>query len=160
MKSKLFTYAALSVLGSGLLIGATTVSAQGFFGGTQATPDEIATRQQTMFDREARVLGISVAEVKQAWAEGKTMQQLMSEKGISEEVVQARLAESRLAQQKSHMQALVDKGVITQAQATTRLEYMSKQTGFSGKGMGMGQGKKGGLRNGNGMRGMGMGMGF
>lgn len=129
----------LPIMGLALL-GAGSVSAHGLFGMGMAnqTPEEIATRQQEMFQNEAKILGISVNEVKDAWAEGKTIQQIASEKGISQELIQARLKEARLEQAKTHLKALVDKGVITQAQADARLKVMQTRID-SGKG-GMGRG--------------------
>jgi len=136
-KKKVLAYALLPVLGLGIL-AAGTVSAHGMFGGgfgflDNATPDEIASRQNEMFANQAQILGVSVDEIKAAWASGKSMSELMSEKGISEEQVQARMKEKRVAQLKSYLAVLVEKGVITQAQADSRLKFMETQV-ESGRG--------------------------
>lgn len=120
-----------AVLGTGI------ASAHGWFGGFgNLSSDEIAARQQTMFQNEAQILGISIEEVKQAWAEGKTLKQIMEGKGLSEEEVQTRMKEVQLQQMKSHLQVLVDKGVITQEQADKRLQIMQErlQNGKMGRG--------------------------
>jgi len=99
-----------------------------------------------MFDNEAQILGISVDEVKNAWAQGKTMMQLAQEKGITEAQLQAKIKDARTAQLKIQLQTLVSSGVITQAQADQRLAYMqSQQTNVKGK--------LGGRRHGGGMMG-------
>lgn len=136
-KLKMLGFAALPVLGLSFLGGAGIASAHGLGFGSNATPDEIATRQQTMFTHESELLGISVDEVKSAWAAGKNMEQLMTEKGITQAQVQARMKEERKTQAMAVLKALVDKGVITQAQADQRLQTIQKQID-SGKDRGMG----------------------
>ncbi len=118
------------------------------FGAMNITPEEIATKQATMFQEQATVLGLSVDEVKNAWASGKDLKTLAKEKGISLDTIKQKMEATRLANQKTMLTTLVTKGVITQAQADQRLAVMSTK---NAKGM-MGEGKHGG-------RGFGM-MGF
>lgn len=144
MKKK---YLILPILAFAFLI-AGSVSAcgfGGFFGWGSVDSEKIAERQQAMFERQAQILGISVEEVKNYWAEGKTMKEIMEEKGISEEQIQTRMKELRLQEIKSYLQTLVSKGIITQAQADKRFEMMqnwfenSKMgRGFKGFGRGFG----------------------
>ncbi len=77
IKSKLLAYAIIPTIGLGFL-GMNVASAHGFFGGfgSMVTSDQIATRQQNMFQNEAQLLGISIDEVKNAWAQGKTILQI------------------------------------------------------------------------------------
>ncbi len=144
-----------TLLGLGIF-GATAVSAHGmmgmgFFGiGSTATPDEIATRQQTMFNQEAEVTGLSVDDIKNAWAQGKGLQQLMTEHNITPEQVQARVKDAQLAQLKTTLAALVSKGIITQAQADARLQFVQNQKPPT----------RGMLRGGRGPRGFGFGWRF
>ncbi len=138
MKRKYLVYAALVSVGLGLA-GTGIASACGFgfwgLGASTLTPDQIASRQQTMFENEAQVLGISVDDVKAAWAQGKTMQRIMTEKNISQDQVNQRIKDRQLAQLKTQLQALVDKGVITQAQADQRLQTVqTKLESNNGKG--------------------------
>ena len=140
MKKKLFVYSVIPVLGLSLL-SINFASAHGWFGGPgNLTTDQIVKRQQNMFQREADLLGISVDEVKNAWAEGKTIKQLMEEKNIDPALVQQKMKDARLQQMKTHLQALVDRGVITQAQADKRLQAMQNtiQNGSKKGRMGMG----------------------
>lgn len=142
MKKKYLIYTILPVMAFAVL-GAGIASACGWFGGIgNLSSDEIATRQQTMFQNEAQILGISVDEVKAAWAEGKTVQQIMQEKGITQEQVQARMRDLQTQQMKTYLQALVDKGVITQTQSDKRFQVMQNQlqNGKMGKGLRMGMG--------------------
>ena len=144
----------LGVLGL-TAISVASVSAMGFgqmMGGNTLTPDEIATRQTAVFQEQASLIGASVDEVKTAWAAGKDFKTLASEKGITADQLKAKMDAERLSQMKAHMQTLVTKGVITQAQADSRITFMEKQaTTKNGK-----KGMRGG-RHGDGMMG---GFGF
>ena len=144
MKYKLLAYAVLSVLGLGLL-GVNVVSAHGFgfFGGfgPALSADEIVSHHQAMFESQANLLGVSVDVVKNGWAQGKTLSQIAEENGITAEQLQQKMKDARLQQFKSQLQTLVDKGVITQAQADQRLQFMqnaqnSKSSGHMGRGLG------------------------
>lgn len=133
-----------AVLGLGI-VSVKAVSAHGFMGGWGAvSPDELATKHQTMFQEQADILGISVDDVKNAWADGKTLMELAQEKGITQEQLQTKMQELRNSQMKSQLQTLVDKGIITQAQADKRLATMQNKL------------SQGGHRMGRGFRGMGM----
>lgn len=152
MKHKKLTYSLLTlalILGVG---GATTVSAWGGFAPfNKATPEEQAASATARFTHEATLLGTSVDKVKQAWAEGKTIVELASELGITEDALRAKMEDERQTQMKTHLQTLVSAGVITQAQADARLTFM---TANAGKGQGQGKGK--GIGRGMGMHRIGM----
>jgi len=141
-KNTLLAYAALPVLGL-VLFGTQAVSAHGLFGwgfgGKTLTPDEIASRQQTQFQQEAQILGLSVDQIKNAWANGTSIQQLMQDNNISQTDVQKRMQDQRTQQLKTTLQTLVDKGVITQTQADLRLQTMQTrmQDAQNGKGFRM-----------------------
>jgi hypothetical protein len=135
MKNKLFAYTVFpALLGFGLL-GAGVVSACGLggwgfgfgFSNATSTPDIIASRQTALFQYEAQILGISVDDVKNAWAEGKTIKQIMEEKNITQDQVNQRIKDYQIQQYKTQLQTLVTKGVITQAQADKRLQYMQNK---------------------------------
>ncbi len=146
MKNKFLVYALLPVIVGAGIAGAGYASAHGwFFGfGPAATPETIATRQQSMFETEAQILGISVNELKDAWAEGKTFQQIAKDKGITAEQLRTKIRDLRLQQVKSQIQALVDKGVITQDQANKRLQFLESQPNGASGGSGL---KKGFFRH-------------
>lgn len=99
---------------------------------SNASPDEIATQQSTMFQNQASLLGLSVDDVKAAWASGKDLKTLAKEKGISLDTIKQKMQAQRLANQKTMLATLVTKGVITQAQADQRLAFMSTQTAKGG----------------------------
>lgn len=121
------------------LASAGIASAHGWF--NNATPDEIATHQQQMFQEKAQMLGISVDQMKDAWAQGKTLSDIAKEQGITEEQLKEKMKTAMQAKMKEHLQILVDKGIITQAQADARLKAIQE-----GKGMLMGKGKfRGGM---------------
>jgi len=145
MKKKFLVYAILPVLGLAFLVGPASASAMGFgwFGGFgKADPDAIASRMQTMFQNEATLLGISVDEVKNCWAQGKNIGQCAQDHGITQEQLQQKMKDARAQQLKAQMQALVDKGIITQAQADQRLQWMQNKT-QNAKGHGFGRFMKG-----------------
>lgn len=134
-------------------LGVMSASAMGFGGmGMNSTlsADEIATRQTTMFTQHASLIGATVDEVKNAWAEGKSFQTLATEKGITKEQLQAKMQAQRTELMKKHLATLVSKGVITQAQADKRL--IAVQTKQANKNT---AGEKHGMRGG-----MGGGLGF
>ena len=144
MKKKLLAYGTLAALGFGIL-GVGTASAYGFFGAT-FTPDQIASRQQAMFQNEAALLGIGVEDMKNAWAKGKSLKQVAEERGITKDQLAQKMKDARAAQLKTQLQALVDKGIITQAQMNQRLNFLQNLPN-----------KKGGMK---GMQGFGHGFGF
>jgi DNA-binding NarL/FixJ family response regulator len=129
---------------AGVLLSVVAVplfaSAHGMFGmgATNLTPVEQATRATEQFTREAQILGITVDEVKSYWAQGKGLREIATEKGISEETIKTKIAELRKTEMKDHLATLVSQGVITQAQADSRLAAVEKLQA-SGKGM-MGRG--------------------
>jgi hypothetical protein len=151
MKKRTLILGALPVLGLLAAVGFSASAAMahgpGFDFGRSATPDEIASRQTQMFQREADLLGLTVDEVKDAWADGKTMKQLMAEKGITQDQIQAKLKAQRDVQMKTQLQGLVEKGIITQAQADKRLVAMGK-TPDQGRGRGLGIGMRMGMGSG------------
>lgn len=106
------------------LVGANAVSAHGFFGGNNQTPEEIAQHHAEMFSREAALLGTSEDVVKHAWSQGKRLPELAEELGISKEELHTKMQEARKAHMQERMQTLVDQGVITQEQANSRMEFM------------------------------------
>ena len=129
MTKKVLAYLVLPVMALSV-VGLSSVSAHGWFGGfSNATPEEIATRQQEMFDHKAELLGVSSDTVKEAWSEGKSLIEIAEENGVSEEELKNRMVETRKARHKEFLQALVDNGVISQAQANRRLQIMDERIG-------------------------------
>ena len=139
MKKETIAYAIAPALAVGLLT-AGFASAHGWFGGFgfTATPEEIASRQTQMFQQQADVIGATADEVKSAWASGTSFRQLAQEKGVTDEQLREKMKTQRLAQMKTHLQTLVEQGVITQAQADQRYNWLNTQTenGHMGRGMG------------------------
>lgn len=129
MKAKILTYAALTIIGTALIGGVASAHSFGgmWFGSFGINPEELTQRYQQMFENKAKILGISVDEVKNAWADGKTMDQLIKEKGLNLEEIQSRAKELHLQQIKSQLQTLVSKGIITQAQADKKLQLLQNQ---------------------------------
>lgn len=144
MKKKIAVYAAAPLLALSLL-GAASVSAHGWFGGqVNATPQEIASHQQQMFQEQANLLGLTEDQVKQAWSEGKTMEDLAAANGITQDQLRTKMQALRQQRLTEHLKVLVDQGVITQTQADQRLQFMEKNEGrFMGKGRHQGQGMVG-----------------
>lgn len=126
MKSTLKKAGALGALSIAAL-GVMSVSAMGFGGGMMGntgTPDEIASRQTTMFSHQASLIGATVDEVKNAWADGKSFSALATEKGVTKEQLQTKMKAQALTNAQTQLTTLVSKGVITQAQADKRLASM------------------------------------
>ena len=136
MKKKFIRYAILPVMALTLL-SAGVVSAHGWFGFGSATPEEIAARQESMFEKKADILSLSVDQVKTFWAQGKTFQEIAAESGLTKEELRERMKESKKARLQEKLQTLVDQGVIDQTQADQRLQVISERIeagGFGKKG--------------------------
>lgn len=149
MKNKLLIYAIFPVIGLGLY-GLNMASANGLFGGfggvANMTPDQIVERQQNMFQNEAGLLGISVEDIKNGWAEGKSLVEIAADHGITKEALQQKMKDAQTAQLKLQLQTLVDKGVITQAQADKRMQFVSQQFESGKFHRGLGRGMMGMMR--------------
>ncbi len=131
-------------------LGVVSASAMGFGGMSTLSADEIATRQTTMFQNQATMIGATTDEVKNAWAEGKDFITLAKEKGVTEEQLKAKMKTQRETQMKAHLATLVTKGVITQAQADKRIATMATKQATKGTGEKGGHRGKGGMMGGMG----------
>jgi hypothetical protein len=132
--SRLLNYILIS-LGILTLAGVTIASAHaGWFGGgfSNLSPEDIVERQETMFEKEADILGISVDEVKEAWAEGKTLMQIAEEKGITREQLQEKMEAQRKARMQEQLNILVENNVITQEQAQKRVNWFENRESGEG----------------------------
>ncbi len=111
-----------------LLLGVGTASAHGWFGGfSNATPEEIAQRQQTMFQNQADLLGINADVIKNGWADGKTIPEIAEGQGISADQLRERMEAARKERMQEELQAMVDNGIITQEQADKRFKVMEER---------------------------------
>lgn len=138
-KRKILTYGSIFALALFLSAGLSQASAH--FGGMSA--EDRVQMQQDMFARQAELLGISVDEVKDAWATGQNIFELAKAKGISEEDLKAKMQSMREAKMKEELQSLVSAGVITQAQADSRLQHMQSMKNQLGEKKGRGHGMAG-----------------
>ena len=121
MKKIIFLLAPLLVI---LLFGFGVTQARNF-GALNA--EDTAQKYTQMFQFQADALGIPVDEVKNAWAQGKTIQEIIDEKGINEDEIRSRLDNMSLQQTKDEMDALVNQGVITREQAEQRINFFQEQ---------------------------------
>jgi hypothetical protein len=127
MSRKIVTYAILPALGLALLAAGYT-SAHGLFGRfSDLPPEEVAEHQQTMFEKKADFLGISVDEIKDYWSEGKNLKEIAEDEGISQEDLQLRMREAKMERMQEKLQAMVDNGVISQEQADKKLQFMQEK---------------------------------
>jgi hypothetical protein len=110
------------------------------------TPEQIVNRQQTMFQNEANMLGISIDDVKNGWAEGKSLLQIATDHGITKEQLQQKMKDAQTAQFKSQLDTLVSSGIITQAQADKRMAFISAQVANGNMHKEFGRGMMRGLR--------------
>lgn len=110
------------------VLGAGAASAHWGMGGWGSTdPETTAQRFQEQMSRDATMLGIGVDEVKNAWAQGKTIKDIASEKGITDEQLREKMQAAREEEMKQMLQILVEKGQITQDQADARLKVMQEK---------------------------------
>ena len=101
MSKKYLAYIILPVLGLAL-IGVGAASAHGWFGGfgmiSNLTPDQItqlAQKQQTAFTNEANLLGLSIDDIKAAWAKGESLQQLAKDHNITAAQLKQKIATAK-----------------------------------------------------------------
>ena len=131
-------YAILPVLGAFALVGVNNASADNGLSGigwfklgfnlfSLFTPQQIAAQQQAMFQFQATVASASLDEVKNAWVEGKSIEKLAREKGVTNAKIKVRMMEAQLAKFKLFLQTLVSQNVITQVQADKRLALFQKE---------------------------------
>lgn len=125
-KIKVLTLALIPVLAISVLMPGWALA--GGWGNNQISPDQIASRFTDMFNQQAGWLGISADEIKNGWAEGKTLNQMAGEHGITQDQLRQKIQDARLVSLKSELQVLVDKGVITQTQADRRLANQQDNT--------------------------------
>jgi len=147
-KLKIVAYSAIPLVGLAML-SANIASAHGFdgFGGmfgigsnTGGNSAEFSANLQTRFQNEANLLGISVDEIKSGWAQGKTIAEIAATHNITTDQLQQKFKDQRIVSMKTNLQGMVSSGVITQAQADSRLSFMQSnldkaKTGKGGKGM-------------------------
>lgn len=136
MKVKYLLYGMIPALLLG--VGISSAAAHSMFGWWgQADPATMAVEQTQRFEQQAKVLGISVEQVKEYWTKGMSPRDIIEELDLDETEIQTRMRENRQTNMKEHIQALVDQGVITQAQADARLEFMSSHEPNLGESKGM-----------------------
>lgn len=73
---------------------------------------------------EASMLGISVDEMKTYWSQGKGVKEIAAEKGITSEQLKTKMQTAAETKVRAELKTLVDKGIITQAQADARFTTM------------------------------------
>ncbi|MFA6486145.1 MAG: hypothetical protein WCT40_02150 [Candidatus Magasanikbacteria bacterium] len=141
-----FTLVALLGAGTGTALaygGQGMGFGMGMMGGN-FDPTTAADRFSQQITYQANLLGLTADEIKIYWAQGKNIQDIIKEKGISATDLQAKMQAARVAEQKQYLQALVDKGVITQAQADARLKFEQDHIAKNGgKMFGLGGGRHG-----------------
>ena len=139
MLNKLKKYSVYAILpiAALALFATNTASAHGW--GRNIDPTELAQQQQTMFQEQADLLGTTVDKVKDSWAKGQTIADLADELGLSETDLQTKMKAARLAEMKTQLQTLVDKGIITQTQADQRYNFIAEHTGNVAPGKHMGR---------------------
>ncbi len=127
MNKKYLAYTILPALAL-VLAGTGVASAHGWFGEFgNATPEEIAQHQETMFQNKAELFGIGVDKMKNYWAEGKNFKEIAETEGITQEQLQERMMQARQEQIQNHIQVLIDNGVISQEQADKRLQFTEER---------------------------------
>lgn len=153
---KVLSYVGLGALALSFYFGFASPTSAFFMGEgkgfAKLTAEEVATMQANMFEEQALILGISSSEVKEAWSKGINFIELAKSKGISEETLKEKMKVQAETKMKENLQSLVSKGIITQAQADARLNFMKDKMTKMGEKAGKGKGKKIGH-----MMGMGLG---
>ena len=147
--NKLLSYFLVS-LGILSLAGVGIASANGWFGGFgDLSPEDLTAKFETMFQKKAEILGITVDEFKAGWSEGKTLRDIAEEQGITSEQLQEQMGQEREERMRERLDTLVENGVVTQEQADQKLNFMQERFENMRSGDGpCGGGGKGGWRMG------------
>ena len=126
-----------------------TLAMSGAFIASAHMGGDMTTNMQARFESEAKILGVTTDEVKNAWADGKNIFDLAKEKGIATTTLKANMDAARDLEIKTKMDALVKAGTITQAQADKRIAAMKTNQAKKGADMKNGKGgKRGGMHKG------------
>jgi Fe2+ or Zn2+ uptake regulation protein len=83
---------------------------------------------QQKFDLWSKILGISVDKVKNYWAQGKNLNDMIKAENLNLTDVQNRMKQIGLDNVRQNLQKLVDSGIITQDQMNQRLEFMQNNS--------------------------------
>ena len=134
-KILLYSLLAVGVVG---LVGASAVSAQGFFHNRGMNSDGGDTKggYENMLKTKADILGLSVEDLKAAKESGQTFQEIAEGKGLSVDELRAQMQEKKQelrAQKMEGMEAriaqLLADGEITREQANEKLEWIGNHEG-------------------------------
>lgn len=126
LNKKLFIYGGFPLAALGLA-AAGSVSAHGWFWDSNATPQQIAQNQQQMFQNQANMLGMSVDDYKNLWAQGKNFREIAQEKGVTQDQLKQKMQDQMKQNLQERLNTLVQQGVITQEQANQRLQNMQNK---------------------------------
>ena len=121
-KIVLYSLIVASVLG---IVATGISSAHGWFG--NLSPEDLVAKFETMFQKKAEILGISVEDYKDGWAEGKTLKEIVEEQGITQEQFQERMIQEKEELMIEKLNTLVENRVITQEQADQKLSFMQEK---------------------------------
>jgi hypothetical protein len=134
-KILLYSLLAVGVVG---LVGASAVSAQGFFHNHAMDSEgkEAKGGYENMLKAKAEVLNLSVEDLKTAKEEGKTFQEIAEDQGLSVDELRAQMQEKKqelrtqkIEGRKAHIEELVANETITQEQADEKLEWLESREG-------------------------------
>ena len=122
-----------------------TLAMSGAFIASAHMGGDMDKNMATRFESEAKMLGVTTEEVKNAWADGKNIFDLAKEKGIATTTLKAKMDAARDLEIKTRMDTLVKAGTITQAQADKRIETMKANQTKKGNDTKNGKGGKRGF---------------
>jgi F0F1-type ATP synthase membrane subunit c/vacuolar-type H+-ATPase subunit K len=145
MKKQIMMIGAGLVLATGLLTSSTFAHGMGGkgMGGMMmhGTPEQQAEMLNKHLNTMVSVFGITLDQAKTYWAEDKNIHEIAKERNISETDLKTKMQAIKEAEMKIALQNMVSKGLITQAQADSKLAKMkTKMTEMKGK-MGQKMGK-------------------
>ena len=119
----------LFVVASLVIVGIVAWYATGVFAhrGEGGSANDIAWKQgygyTQMLQTKAQILGMTVEELKEELADGKTFSVIAEEKGITSEEFHQKM----LITQKERLQNMVEAGIVTEEQVEQRLQLMEKR---------------------------------
>ncbi|MGC8775876.1 MAG: hypothetical protein ACP5QN_00995 [Minisyncoccia bacterium] len=129
MKKNKFLILGISFLIFSALGFLNLAEAQGFGGGMSlgmgiVNNNDFTSFMQQKFELWSKILNIPVDQVKQYWAEGKNLNDMIKDLNLNLTDVSNRMNQIRLENWRHNLQKLVDSGIITQDQMNSRLQFI------------------------------------
>lgn len=131
-------YAIIPTVALVTILSAGAASAYGspIFYGDKADPQVIANNWEFKLTQDAKILGISLEEMKNYWSQGQDIWSIAKEKGLSQENIRTSRQNAQQEMMKLWLANLVSQEKISQEQANLRLASIENKHAKKSKSFG------------------------